>query len=179
MYRIARLDRDVMERRFDEFVDLDLRCFPLGWVWKKANFFIDMPGKWEMSCYVDIDGAVVGYAIVYSWTAGVAHLSRLAVAPEFRYRGYAQALVEMYERQAIALGFSQINLEFDLRLAATEFYSRVGYREMSPDMLKNYLAIKNNDESVSLYRPGSSERRTVFHKFLLSKAGRENPSRAR
>ena len=58
----------------------------------------------------ELDGALAGYSL--AWLGeGVGHLGNLAVAPEFRRRGVARALIEDLQAAARARGVARVALE--------------------------------------------------------------------
>lgn len=74
-------------------------------------------------CESHIAGAIIGgYDGVRGW------LYHLAVAPEFRRRGFASQLVRAAEAALRALGCSKINLQVrDTNREVIAFYSALGY----------------------------------------------------
>ena len=79
----------------------------------------------------EVEGEVVGYVDV-SLAVDVADLLRVAVLPEHRRRGLADALLAEAHAVAAAEGAERILLEVaDRNVAALSLYHRAGYDEIS------------------------------------------------
>ncbi len=69
------------------------------------------------------------------------YLFRLAVLPEWRGRGIAQALIAAVEATAKAQGFTQVMLSVRLALSRQrQLYARLGYREVGLGTHAGYAA---------------------------------------
>lgn len=75
---------------------------------------------------VNEKGEVVGVAKLYEKSAGVGHISHLAVAGEFQHKGVGHLLVQTVEARARERGFRSIGSM--ARVTATKFFERYGYR---------------------------------------------------
>ena len=95
------------------------------------------------------DGRVVGHAVA-SVVADVAELQRIAVAPEWRRRGVAAALLDAVAAIAVPAGADRILLEVrEDNAAALSFYAAHGFVEV--DRRPRYY--RDGATAVVLRRP--------------------------
>ncbi|MES2697683.1 MAG: GNAT family N-acetyltransferase [Verrucomicrobiota bacterium] len=78
----------------------------------------------------------------YSLARHVCYLAGIAVAPHFRHRGIARALVADLQREAAARGASSIELDvWAINTSASEVFSKLGFndvmRKMTLPMVKS------------------------------------------
>jgi ribosomal-protein-alanine acetyltransferase len=99
--------------------------------WSSAQIEADVAAPLRHVAVAELDGAVVGYAVV-AMAGDVADLLRIAVAESHRRSGVASALLDEVERLAAEAGADRIVLEVAASNAgAQEFYRDRGYVEMS------------------------------------------------
>ncbi|MBI5298261.1 MAG: GNAT family N-acetyltransferase [Chloroflexi bacterium] len=75
---------------------------------------------------VNEKGEVVGVAKLYEKSAGVGHISHLAVSGEHHHQGIGHLLVRTVEARAKERGFHSIGSM--ARVTATKFFEKYGYR---------------------------------------------------
>ena len=79
---------------------------------------------------VEVDGAVVGYAVTSS-AGDAAELQRIAVDPAYRRRGLATSLLHAAEELASKTGADELLLEVrEDNATATAFYESQGFAEV-------------------------------------------------
>ena len=74
---------------------------------------------------VDENGQVVGVVKLYEKSAGVGHLSHLAVAPEYQHKGIGRMLLEFVEERAREKGYKTLGAMS--RLTATAYFEKYGF----------------------------------------------------
>lgn len=75
---------------------------------------------------VNAKGEVLGVAKLYEKSAGVGHISHLAVSGEHHHQGIGRLLVQTVEARAQERGFHSIGSM--ARVTATRFFEKYGYR---------------------------------------------------
>lgn len=71
-------------------------------------------------------GEVAGVAKLYEKSAGVGHVSHVAVAPEHQHRGVGHLLMQTVEQRARERGFRIIGTM--ARATSTKYFERYGFR---------------------------------------------------
>ena len=111
----------------------------------------DLPWAWTPGrvarCIADPDTVVLG-AMDNDTVAGFcimqygdleAHLSLLAVAPEYRLQGIGARMVRWQEKSALVAGICQVRLEVrETNIGAIRFYSGLGYHRQR--IIKDYYS---------------------------------------
>ena len=69
---------------------------------------------------------VVGVVKLYEKSAGVGHISHLAVASELQHKGIGRLLIQTVETRAKERGFHSVGTM--ARVTATKFFEKHGYR---------------------------------------------------
>ena len=80
----------------------------------------------HIALVAEIDGALVGFGLL----SRQGTIALLYVSPDTRFRGVSKGLLAALEREAIAAGISELELESSL--TALPFYSRFGYVPARP-----------------------------------------------
>lgn len=100
----------------------------------------------------ELDGRVVGYAMVfYRTNAEVARLYSIAVLPEARGRGVADALMEAAEKSARKHGMRALRLEVRAdNPAAAALYAKRGYAEFGayPDYYADSMSARRFEKPL-------------------------------
>jgi len=143
--RVFRLDRVTLEERLPEFMQVE-RDFPEE-KWFPENYLKEVPGKWDLSLYYEIDQKVTGF-LIGSLMRGqnIATLHRLMVDQNYRDRGIGTILYSEFENlckerteiNTITLQVRHSNKE------AIAFYKRNGYivTEAVPGEMPRYVMEK-------------------------------------
>jgi ribosomal-protein-alanine N-acetyltransferase len=115
---IATLSRDLIERG-------------LGWSWTAARVARNIRSSSISTVVAAAPEGIAGFAIMYFGDEH-AHLSLLAVRPEWQRTGIGRGLVAWLEESALAAGIGTIRLELRAsNRAASRFYARLGFGEVA------------------------------------------------
>lgn len=125
----------------DVLAELEEQCFETDRLSKRSFRYLLTHGN--ASLIVDErSGVITGYCLVlFHRNASMARLYSLALLPEWRHRGIAQALLAEAERIALEHGAVSMRLEVRRDNApATVFYERLGYRAFTtvPDYYEDH-----------------------------------------
>lgn len=71
-------------------------------------------------------GEVVGVVKLYAKTDRIAHISHLAVSPDFQHKGVGRLLLETVEQRARVRGFHTLGTM--ARVTATVYFQKYGFR---------------------------------------------------
>lgn len=133
----AEFDREVRT-----LVAIDHECFEHGH-WTAEGFLKPFPMKWELSRLLKVDGKVVGYCVASALIPSLAHLHRLAVAPDCRNNGCGAAGLRAMEAEAARIGLHGVTLELDGTEGDYEgFYVRLSYQVASAEDRAAYASRK-------------------------------------
>ncbi len=111
----------------DEVMELERMCFTQPWT--RGMFESDLlQGEFTYYIVARLEGKLVGYAGM--WTAGgEAHITTIAVHPDFRRRGIGSALMRMLLEEALRRGAEIAVLEVRRsNEAAQQLYKKWGFR---------------------------------------------------
>ena len=111
--------------------------------WSQAQFKEEIAGLGGTRQFIlaQKDGLIIGYAGIMVVAAGVpADLLTIAILPDFRRQGLAQAMLAELESWAKIKGATEVILEVDTKNeSAISLYKLVGYEEISTRA--NYYAL--------------------------------------
>ncbi|MGH8603827.1 MAG: ribosomal protein S18-alanine N-acetyltransferase [Gammaproteobacteria bacterium] len=117
-FQIANLSRDLVETG-------------LGWSWTPPRVIRSIRCADTAVLVADTGRQIAGFAIMY-FGAEEAHLSLLAVKPNYQRSGVARRLIEWLEASALVAGISVAYLEVRANnRGAQTFYERLGYRKIA------------------------------------------------
>lgn len=109
----------------------DLIEMGLGWTWTAARVARNIRSASTATVVACDPERVVGFAIMYFGDEH-AHLSLLAVRPEWQRTGLGRQLVAWLEESALTAGIGTIRLELRAtNRAARRFYARLGFSEVA------------------------------------------------
>jgi ribosomal-protein-alanine N-acetyltransferase len=115
---IATLSRDLIERG-------------LGWSWTAARVARNLRSPSTSTVVAAAPGRIAGFGIMFFGDEH-AHLSLLAVRPEWQRAGLGRRLVGWLEESALAAGIGVIRLELRAsNRAASRFYAHLGFAEIA------------------------------------------------
>lgn len=139
-YLVRVLTRTALASRMKELVALDGEAFGDGW--REVEFFVDLPGKWELSWFVlDDRGHVAGFLVASLKPAGI-HVHRLVVARALRSRGLGRELLNVVAEEAVVRGISTVTLKVaHSNEGARRFYGNLGFEESGCDAKNTVLSI--------------------------------------
>ena len=139
--RILDLDRRTFEEMGHDFSDRP---------WTEENFRWELPGKADVSFVALCGGEFVGFFIASERVPGEAHGHRIVIEPKWRTGRMAFQLWCTYWRVAAA----QPRIRLLTGEVGTEnrrmrrFLEMIGFRELSPEETRDYLARRNRDEEL-------------------------------
>jgi len=121
---------------------LERSLFP-DYPWSQAQFKEEIAGLGGTRQFILAlkGGSIIGYAGIMVVAAGVpADLLTIAILPDFRRQGLAQAMLAELESWAKIKGATEVILEVDTKNeSAISLYKLVGYEEISTRA--NYYAL--------------------------------------
>lgn len=121
--QIEQLTKTNIPMKIGDILRLETNWMEIGEpAWEEGKFYLDLPGKWELSLLVYTNQELVGYAIA-SGNNSVAKLNKIVVNRNLRRQGIATRLWEELLTGCRKKGFKR--LEFKVlkdNLAAIEFY---------------------------------------------------------
>ena len=103
----------------------------LGWTWTAARVARNIRNPSTLTVVACAPERIAGFAIMYC-SDEHAHLSLLAVRPEWQRAGLGRHLVAWLEESALAAGIGTLRLELrESNRAASRFYARLGFAEVA------------------------------------------------
>ena len=139
--RYRRLDaQDVPEMHVIERL-----CFALPW--SEASLLEEMddnPFAWYLGAFCDED--LVGYVGIWK-IMDEAHMTNLAVRPDFQRLGIAKKLIRQIKQQALEMGAGSMTLEVrESNIVAQKLYNAAGFSTVG--RRKRYYSDNNEDALI-------------------------------
>jgi tRNA threonylcarbamoyl adenosine modification protein YeaZ/ribosomal-protein-alanine acetyltransferase len=134
-----------------EVAEIERRVFADPW--PESFFLSEIEHPLSHAMLAEQDGTVAGYCM--AWLGeGAGHLGNLAVAPEFRRRGIAAALLEELLTRARAMGVEHLALEVRVtNFPAQWFYRARGFRLAG--LRRRYYRDNHEDALIMEWRGGA------------------------
>lgn len=143
--RIVNITRDYMVKNLDKLFAIELNWTDIGEEpWKKENFLLDLPLKWELSFAAENGDSIIGYLIGSEYTPKVSRVHKIVVDYLYRGHGIGKQLMEQYFGACLEkdIKYSQLKV-FPENKPANEFYIKLGYQktgeEKGVDNLLRYV----------------------------------------
>ena len=132
---------DAREELLPQVQRIEQQCFSLPWT--EAMLRMQLQPDSHVFLTAETEGVVIGYVgMLYVLDEG--YISNVAVRPDFRRRGVAEALLRALEARARALRLSFLTLEVRAgNAAAVALYEKRGYRVVG--RRKNYYEKPTED----------------------------------
>ncbi len=132
---------DAREELLPQVQRIEQQCFSLPWT--EAMLRMQLQPDSHVFLTAETEGVVVGYiGMLYVLDEG--YISNVAVRPDFRRRGVAEALLRALEARSRALRLSFLTLEVRAgNAAAVALYEKRGYRVVG--RRKNYYEKPTED----------------------------------
>ena len=132
---------DAREELLPQVQRIEQQCFSLPWT--EAMLRMQLQPDSHVFLTAETEGVVVGYVgMLYVLDEG--YISNVAVRPDFRRRGVAEALLRALEARSRALRLSFLTLEVRAgNAAAVALYEKRGYRVVG--RRKNYYEKPTED----------------------------------
>ena len=125
---------DVKPCHLREIAEIENACFSLPWTFEQLEKQMSVDNCIFLAATND-DGALMGY-IGLMFVLDEGYISNVAVSPNYRRRGVADALItELIERTKKRLSFLTLEVR-ESNLAAIELYSKHGFEQVGKR--KNY-----------------------------------------
>jgi [ribosomal protein S18]-alanine N-acetyltransferase len=103
----------------------------LGWTWTVARVARNIRNPSTLTVVTCTPERIAAFAIMFC-SDEHAHLSLLAVRPEWQRAGLGRQLVAWLEESALAAGIGTLRLELrESNRAASRFYARLGFAEFA------------------------------------------------
>lgn len=126
--------QDVREEQLDQIEQLEQLCFSVPW--PRDALRRQLPDDNHMFLAATDGGRVLGY-VGMMFVLDEGYISNVAVAPAFRRRGIADALIAELLRRADALSLSFVTLEVrEHNIPAISLYENCGFVRVG--LRKNY-----------------------------------------
>lgn len=140
------LNQDFMIRKvtpmdIDAIMHIEVESFTLPW--SRESYLGELKNNFATYLVGDYEGEVIGYGGI--WVVfEEAHITNVAVAPEYRKAGVGRALMEELERAARSKAAHRIVLEVrPSNIAALALYRGLGY--ITSGLRKEYYSDNNED----------------------------------
>lgn len=136
------------ENHLDEVIEIEQVSFPTPW--SKDAYFSELRENSFAHYYVCTAGEqVVGYAGMWI-IIDEAHITNIAVHPDFRGKKIAQALLLNLMQEAIGLGADRITLEVrSSNRVAQHVYGKLGFYPVG--VRKGYYT-DNNEDAIIMWK---------------------------
>ena len=121
--------RPMEEKDLEQVMELEKRCFSQAW--SKAAMLRELRENSEMAHYTvaESQGRIVAYG-GYWQIFDEAHITNIAVAPDYRRRGIGRELIRQMETQYLSKGILYATLEVRSgNRAARKLYETCGFTE--------------------------------------------------
>jgi len=136
---------DVRPEHIPQIEELEKRCFSMPW---PADLLISQmkDAQHEFIAALDADGRILGYVgMMYVLDEG--YIANVAVAPEYRRQGIADALIKRLEELCLAHALSFVSLEVRAgNVPAITLYEKHGFRRVG--LRKNYYERPREDALI-------------------------------
>ncbi len=133
--------RDASDRDIDRLEELEKLCFSMPWT--KEQLISQLPDDMHVFLAADIGGETAGY-VGMMHVVDEGYISNVAVAPEYRRRGIADALISALIARCEALALAFVTLEVRRGNAgAVALYKKHGFLPVGER--KDYYELPRED----------------------------------
>ncbi len=133
--------RDASDRDIDRLEELEKLCFSMPWT--KEQLISQLPDDMHVFLAADIGGEMAGY-VGMMHVVDEGYISNVAVAPEYRRRGIADALISALIARCEALALAFVTLEVRRGNAgAVALYKKHGFLPVGER--KDYYELPRED----------------------------------
>ncbi len=131
--------------------EIEKRCFSTPWSEQAFSSQIDVESVF--AC-LTVDGEIAGYAIIDTQILPESELYNIAVAPEYRGKGFSKLLMDYVLEKARVRGAETVLLEVRAsNAAAIGLYEKYGFSQIG--MRKGYYSFPKED-AVLMSRAGNA-----------------------
>ena len=138
----------------DRVVEIDRLCYPTPW---SAATYLSELARESLAYYAvaECEGALAGYG-GYWFVPDEAHITTVAVHPDFRRRHIAEGIFVHLVEKALTVGATRLTLEYRLgNEAAARLYSKYGFHVEG--LRRGYYQDSGEDAVVANLRGIDSE----------------------
>lgn len=131
----------------DDVEEIERLCFPTPW--SKEAFRIEIMRNFcARYAVARLNGRVVGY--IGMWLViDEAHITNVAVHPDYRHRGIGEKLMRYMMKMAVDIGISRMTLEVrKSNIVAQKLYKKLGFEESG--IRKGYY-LSNNEDAIIMW----------------------------
>lgn len=149
-----------------EFVHrIDRRCFPLSW--QEGTFLTELGNRYAFYFVARLDSKVVGFC--GAWViAHEAHITTLAVDPDYQGEGIGERLLVALLEECLLLSASYATLEVrESNQAAQNLYAKYGF--VNTALRRNYYK-ENGENAIVMWALAVNARE--FREMLIERKGR-------
>ncbi|HHY47820.1 MAG TPA: ribosomal protein S18-alanine N-acetyltransferase [Firmicutes bacterium] len=148
--KVSPLIRPMEPEDLDRVVEIERASFPTPWSW---HAFMSELYQNSRSCYLVavVDGQVVGY--VGSWVIlDEAHVTNLAVHPDWRRRGIGEALMRALAEVCSARQVKRMTLEVRVsNVGAQRLYDKLGFVKVG---IRRGYYHDNREDAIIMWKDG-------------------------
>jgi len=132
----------------EEVMDIEHRCFSIPW--SKEAFLLEVEqNRFARYMVAELEGKVVGYGGMWM-ILDEAHITNIAIHPDYRGRGYGNKIVGALVESANKEGISRMTLEVRRsNKAALNLYKKYGF---APQGIRPRYYQDNNEDAIIMWR---------------------------
>lgn len=137
--------RDMEEKDLDEIIELEHKCFTVPW---SKDAFVSEISQNRFAKYIILEeeGKIIGYCGAWL-VVDEAHITNVAILPEFRGRGLGEALMNAMIDICRRKHIERMTLEVrKSNTVAQSLYKKLGFQEGA--IRKNYYSDNQEDAIV-------------------------------
>lgn len=139
--------RDVLESDLPRIAEIEKRCFSTPW---SENAFASQITANSVFKILTVDGEIAGYAVIDMQILPESELFNIAVAPEYRGKGFSKLLMDASLSDAEKRGAETVLLEVRAsNAAAIGLYEKYGFKQNG--VRKGYYS-QPKEDAVLMWR---------------------------
>ncbi len=136
-----------------QVLEIESLCFTVPWSQEAFEMEIEK-NKFAHYIVAEVDGRITGYGGMW-FIVDEAHVTNIAVHPQYRGKGYGNFIVDAMVKIADAKGIYQMTLEVRAsNHVAQNLYGKFGFE--SCGVRPKYYA-DNNEDAVIMWRKGETK----------------------
>lgn len=137
---IKKLNREYLKSHLVSFINI-LKNEPYEY-WNEENFLIDIPDKFELSYYLELNEVLASYIISSIKLNKIAYIHKFMTCETYRGMGLGKLILEVFELNCKKREFRELQLlVIKSNKDAIKFYKINGF-----SILSNKIDSKNNIE---------------------------------
>ncbi|MEA3229579.1 MAG: GNAT family N-acetyltransferase [archaeon] len=134
-YTFVKMTHNYMSRNLDMLHAIEQNWTGIGEdEWKRKNYFLDLPLKWELSLAVEDQNSIIGYLFASEdcskVISRVSNVNKIVVDYPYRGHGIGKQLMEKYFEACLENGIEFCELKaLTNNSAANNFYAGLGFKK--------------------------------------------------